>query len=289
MGNPGHPSYSSNTRWRWGDRKVNSRVPDAVSMAVHEIRGPLGLVVMAARAAAEESADPAVRERCQAISDIADRMLRVTSQIVFLSSRGTDGSRECYDPSTLVAKVGQDLRHTGGALELQILQECNSFDAPGDGTQFEGLLQSLIVNAFDHGEPGKPVCLAAWQEGETFHVRVTNRLAASNRHRGLGLGQVIARLLADALGCSLVCERTGDEYRAEVRIPKRREGRGESRWRPVTVAQMRRGRPTRPRARASFADRRPRVLPHVANRNVRTSRAPRAQPGASAAHTKPGL
>ncbi|MCC6420005.1 MAG: hypothetical protein IT429_17360, partial [Gemmataceae bacterium] len=55
---------------------------DPLTLAYHELRSSLGLVVMQARAVAGETGEPETRRRCEAIAALAEQLVRTSSVLL---------------------------------------------------------------------------------------------------------------------------------------------------------------------------------------------------------------
>jgi signal transduction histidine kinase len=222
---------------------VNRALDDPLTVALHEIRAPLGLVSMAAQVAAELSDDEAVKHKCQSIVQVASRLLRVTSSIYALSASSSNVDDESYVPVAIVHHVCSDLVALNFPISLDVEQRCGLAEASGSSVLFEGLLQSLLMNAFDHGAPGEAIQLRVRRREGALVVSIGNRIAEHRSHRGTGLGNLIAEQLASALGCTIGRASTPDFYTVELLVPMSYRAVVPARTPRRALSRRRRGQP----------------------------------------------
>ena len=191
---------------------------DPVALAYHEIRSPLGLVAMAARAAADDCTDEATRARCEMIVRAAERMLRTAGQ-VFQLNRATAGPPAIYRPAAVVRDLVRDMRGLDVRIRVRIDHDAANCETEGVLEQFEALVHTLVTNALDHGEGGEDIRLCIHRRGAALAITVTNRIAARRRHSGDGMGTYIAHELAQRLGAELSTTNRRDTFRAEILLP----------------------------------------------------------------------
>lgn len=193
---------------------------DAMTMAYHELRSPLGLVLTAARVAAEQAAgDDDLRRRCETIVRAAERMLRTAQQVFELSELPGDVVEAPYSPSDVILGVAADLGALGVCVACDVTPGARRAWTTGVAERLEALVQSLLTNAGDHGEPGVPVRMSLDATPVALTVAVTNTIAAARRHKGLGLGSLIANELAIRLGADLEMAAEDGKFTATVRLP----------------------------------------------------------------------
>lgn len=190
---------------------------DPATLAYHEIRSPLGLIVTSARLAAEDATDAVVRERCAAIERTGERLLRIVA-LAFALER-TPVERGRFRPWATVEAVVEDSRALGASIRLAMKPGAVAAEAAGPAAHFEMLIQALIANALDHGEPGCQVLVSACAGDETFEVTVANRVAKHSGHEGLGLGAYVVGRLTTVLGATLEESRRGCLHRVHLRLP----------------------------------------------------------------------
>lgn len=198
---------------------VKAAVVDPVALAYHELRSPLGLVITAARSAAEECPQDyeVLRMRCQAIARAAERMLVTAQEILAMSAVAGADCRDDFDLSSSLASAVAEFQALGVRLAP------GSFPSfprvQGSRTKFETLIMSLLNNALEHGAPGADVEVRAWNEAGEAVVEIRNPIAPLDHHRGYRLGSRIAEELARGLRAGLQADAVNGVYRVTVRLP----------------------------------------------------------------------
>jgi signal transduction histidine kinase len=198
---------------------VNKSIIDPLAMSLHEIRAPLGLVTMAASAALEVTENDQVRHQCLAIMHVTNRMMRVISNLYALAAPCDQPIGQTFVPEQVVREVCGDISALGVQLVLDTQEIGPGSVARGSSVQFEGLLQSLLMNALDHGCPGEPIAVRAIPYPGSLKVTITNELSGSARHMGVGLGNLIADRLAVALSCEVERSATSTSYQVTLTLP----------------------------------------------------------------------
>ncbi|MFN0146197.1 MAG: hypothetical protein ACKVT1_06790 [Dehalococcoidia bacterium] len=192
---------------------------DPTTLVLHELRAPLGLVATAARAAADDCTDDDIRQRCEMIVRAAERMLRTTQEVFDLNRASRPGRSEPYRPVEVAQDIVSTLRGLNVSVRLSGSAEAHGAECVGVRARFEVLLQSLITNALDHAPGGDEVLVMATRQPGTVVVTVSNSVAVSSRHRGLGLGAELTRELARQLGATLTGHCAGRTYEVTVSLP----------------------------------------------------------------------
>lgn len=200
-----------------GKSHVNQAVTDPVTLAYHELRGPLGLMVSAARSAAEECDDEVMRSRCMSILRTAERMLRTASQMMAVAETALEEAACTFSPVAVVDRVISDYRGLRVPIRAT-LPPAGLAEAFGVPRQLEALLCSVLGNALDHGNALQSVDVTVVENGNDVVIRVRNVIGCA-RHRGLGLGSYIGEKLATALNASLQFTRTDTEFTAQITLP----------------------------------------------------------------------
>lgn len=191
---------------------------DPLTYVIHEIKAPLGLVSMAAQAAADATEDESVHEQCEAIVRVAGRMLRLTSSLPALASGSGGTSQEPFYPTRIARSVFSDLAKMGTPV-VQDAERCyDELEALGSASHFEALVQSVLMNAIDHADLDMPITIRLKREGNQFRLSIGNRTSQTMRHRGLGLGTIIADRLATAAGCEITRISTPCSYVVELTL-----------------------------------------------------------------------
>ena len=130
---------------------VNPLARDPVTMALHELRSPLGLVATAARAAAADCDDEYIRRRCEVILRTAERMLRTAVQVLSLAGSLDEDPEELFDPVTVTGRVVADLAELGIPAAFSTTRSAGAWLVRGRPAQLESMITSVISNAVDHG------------------------------------------------------------------------------------------------------------------------------------------
>jgi signal transduction histidine kinase len=205
--------------YREGGRDVDSATIDPVSLVYHELRAPLGLVATAARAAAEDAGDEDLRLRCEMIVRAAERMLRTANEVFQLNRAADSSTRTPFSPWGVTRDIAETLAAFDVCVRAAADKASRALVVEGVPDRFEALVHSLITNAVDHAPPGSPVDVELRLVDSELELVVSNPVASVRRHRGLGLGTVVAEGLASRLGGSLEVAATGELFAAMLRLP----------------------------------------------------------------------
>lgn len=197
---------------------MNPLATDPVTLALHELRAPLGLVANAARSAADDCPDEYLRGRCETIVRAAERMLRTAQQVMALAKSADDqGDIETFNAAEVAKDVVDDFAAMGVAICVAGAWESEPLFTGVRG-HLETLLSSLISNALDHGVPGSHVGVAVTRSGDALRIAIRNRGQASGRHAGLGLGTYICDQLAGLLPATIRRSSDSDSYCVTVEL-----------------------------------------------------------------------
>lgn len=202
---------------RRGDENVTTPAVDPLALVYHELRSPLGLMVTAARSAADEASDVEVRRRCETIVRAAERMLRTASQVFEVSRAQKAVGRREYSPFALVDDLVTDMAGLDARLRLLVNEGADKVTVFGVAEQFEALVHCLLSNAIDHCERGSTILVGVSLRDGGLEVTITNRVGG-DRHRGLGLGNYLAEQLASALGATITVSTDADLYAVAIRL-----------------------------------------------------------------------
>ena len=198
---------------------MNALEHDPLTLAYHELRSPLGLLATAAQALAEEAQDDDQRRRCEVIVRAATRMLRTTEQVFSVVGASTVEAAEWYAPAAEVRALVTDLAEADARIEIHADSAAEQARVYGVRGLFEVLVQSLVMNAINHSNPGATVTLALSADADHFSLTITNPMATHRRHAGLGVGVYLCGRLAAQIGASLRAEPAGLLYQARVQLP----------------------------------------------------------------------
>lgn len=190
--------------------------PNALTVAYHELRSPLALVITAARAAAAEARELAVQRRCEAIVRAAERMLATAERL--LQGEAAGGLPQRFRPASIAARIVEDRRALGLPVWLISDSSAIAAEAAGDPVTFECLVGTLIASAGDHGDRihGIEVRCDATRAGIWLSVENAIDFARAPGH---GLGTGIAAALAAGLGAELTRTETAGRYIVELLLP----------------------------------------------------------------------
>lgn len=191
---------------------------DPVTIAYHELRAPLGLMLTAAQSAVEDCEDATVRSRCEVIARTAERMLRTTQELLRINHIGSDEA-ELYLPGIVTTQVVEDLQGMGLPVCIESVPETRAARATGSRAAFETLLHSLISNAHDHSLPGSPIIVRLIRSDSVLDVEISNEIDTLDRHRGLGAGRYIESQLARQVGATLEAFSHGQQHIATLSLP----------------------------------------------------------------------
>lgn len=153
---------------------------------------------------------------------MAERTLRTAEQVLEVArTAGAENAQDGSDfrPAEVVEQLTGELHDAGRVVELRIEESARFAAVHGRAAWLEALLQSLLANARDHGDPEAPVQVTLAALPAELLLTVRNRVAAKDSHLGLGIGSYLAEQLAGRLGGRFHGERDGDEYCASLTLP----------------------------------------------------------------------
>ncbi|MCC7362954.1 MAG: HAMP domain-containing histidine kinase [Dehalococcoidia bacterium] len=198
---------------------MNPATLEPMTLVYHELRSPLGLLATAARSAAEECDDENLKSRCEIIVRAAERMLRTAQQLLDLA-RGDDGREpEAFSPTDIILVIAADNTALGSTVETVITPAARRAWTLAVREVFEALMQSLVSNALDHGDPDVAPVVQVAAEEDALVVEVRNRVGTAKQHEGLGLGSYIARGLAEQLGARIETIEARREHVVRLHLP----------------------------------------------------------------------
>lgn len=200
---------------------MNVLADDPLTLAYHELRSPLGLLVTSARAIADDAPDPVIRARVTVMARAAERLLRTASQVFEFARAGALDEPEPFVPAGSVREVAADLRALAVDIQVVVAPAAETLRLVGHRAAFEAIAQSLINNALEHREPGTPVWLHLSCAGGRLTLEVENLLPELPRVRGLGAGLHLCRRLAAHLDAVLEMEPRNGRHCARLIIPMR--------------------------------------------------------------------
>lgn len=217
-------------------------------MVSHELRTPLNAIIGFSEIIARELygplGAPQYREYAEHVRQSGYRLLKLVNQVLEiarLQGGAVEPGRESHPLIHLLDDVadrlGEDLRARGARLRIE--NEASLPSVLVDGRRARDLLYNLVQNAVLHGRAGGTVDVRAWRAGERVQIEIQDdgegidpadlpRLLAPFQHEDAlspasdraGLGLLIARLLAEAMGGQLrLSSRPGAGLTAHVTLP----------------------------------------------------------------------
>ena len=197
---------------------VNPLARDPVTMALHELRSPLGLVATAARAAAADCDDEYIRRRCEVILRTAERMLRTAVQVLSLAGSLDEDPEEPFDPVTVTGRVVADLAELGIPAAFLTSEGLGAWLVRGRPAQLESMITSVISNAVDHGAAAGNITVTLSAVDSHVEITLENAKCAQSSHAGLGLGTYIVGELAKLLAASVEYWESDDRFWTTIRL-----------------------------------------------------------------------
>ena len=211
---------------RSADQRFNETRRDFVANITHELKTPIGAIILLAEAMAAAADDPeAVRTFVTRLDAESHRLNELVSQIIALSRLQSEDPMLAAEPVGLDDVVAGSVQRchsqaergsvsvtTGGETGLMVL---------GDATQLEAAVTNLVQNAIAYSEPGARVVITTRRGSEdTVDVRVSDNgigisdgdldriferfyrvdKGRSRAHGGTGLGLSIVKHVAAAHG-----------------------------------------------------------------------------------------
>lgn len=189
----------------------------------HDLRSPLQTIAMASHLL-ERGGDS--RKIGQRISRSSSQMARLITDVLdasrLQSGIGLGVKPVPTDLSLLLQEMVKDARSTHPGVEL-VLDAPPALVAPADPDRLAQLMDNLLGNARQHGEPGRPIRVELREEPTQVSITVANHgteipadlarqlfnpykrqsVGNANNRGGLGLGLYIAREIALAHGGTL--------------------------------------------------------------------------------------
>jgi signal transduction histidine kinase len=211
-----------NARLYEGARKAISGRDEFLSIAAHEIRGPLASIHLAAQGLMRGSLPPSgVRTALEVIQREDRRLRRFVDELLDLGRIRTGQLHfevEEVDLGTVVrdvvSRLSGELEQSRSALTIKT---DGSLIGQWDRFRLEQVITNLLSNAMRYGE-GKPIDITAARSGDRATIRIVDhgigieptllnrifdpfqRVVESRDYGGLGLGLHIAKTIIDGLG-----------------------------------------------------------------------------------------
>jgi two-component system, sensor histidine kinase and response regulator len=203
-----------------------------VGILGHDLRNPLGAVLMGARLLEQQLQDAGQRRTLQRMMSAGQRMTDMIEQLLDLTRArlaggiGFIGARQPLDVGSLVQRAAEELRATHAAREM-LVSVAGDCTLTGDPDRLLQLFSNLIGNALLHGTSDAPVRIDVEGRDQAIVVSVRNRgtippeliptifdpfrgRQEATSSRGLGLGLFIAREIALAHGGVVEVESSSD-------------------------------------------------------------------------------
>jgi signal transduction histidine kinase len=173
----------------------------------------------AARSAADDCEDETLKLRVQMIVRAAERMLRTTQRVLSIASVAQPPNVEPIAPAVLLAEIAEDAEALGVPVDFNPPASLASLILETDRGTLEAIVQSLLNNAQDHGEPGRPISLTAVPADGGLDVTVSNVITVAKRHRGLGTGTYLCEQRARRMGANLTTATNDCTFTARLHVP----------------------------------------------------------------------
>src|SRR5690606_1435157 len=149
-----------------------------------EMRSPLSLISTLAQSAGTSSDVQVIQRQLATIQRIADRTLRAVSEVLYGHKSSEPGGS--VPLARVVAALVRDHRQAGQRVDLGI-QGTMPRISSGACALLEALLESLLANAFDHGDAALPVSVRLSITEGVLNISVSNAIADELDHSGLGV------------------------------------------------------------------------------------------------------
>ncbi len=226
------------------EQKESERMRELfVAILGHDLRNPLGSMLLGAQLALSRSDEQSIRRPLQRVLDGGARMVRMIDQLLDMTRIQNGGTIALsLDDANLCELLDQVL--LGAAAPRGRFQVETLGDTTGrwDPDRLFQVLSNLIGNACDHGPPDHPIHLRVDGRSDdevALHIRnagpaIPESLRSvvfepfrgtadrKRRSRGLGLGLYITRQFVLAHGGTISLESSDEAGTAfEVRLPRR--------------------------------------------------------------------
>jgi signal transduction histidine kinase len=216
---------------------------ELMAVVGHDLRNPLGVILMTASLLAEDANDPEIRKAAQRLQNSGKRMQSIIEELFDLSrarlAGGIPVERRPLDLLATIKRVIAELETTYPHRRIELRQKGN-LTGEFDAGRMEQVLSNLIGNALRHGSKSSPVTVTAMAENGSLTLTVHNegfippdllpRLfdpfqpgpEARTRTEGLGLGLYIVKQIVLAHGGWVDVRSTDREGTTfHVRLPRK--------------------------------------------------------------------
>ncbi|HEY0481601.1 MAG TPA: hybrid sensor histidine kinase/response regulator [Kofleriaceae bacterium] len=215
-----------------------------VGILGHDLRNPLGAMVIGAELLASQLTDDRQLRTLQRMTAAGRRMAAMIEQLLDLTRARLGGgvgflrANQPLDVRELVQRTLDELRtnHPGRELAFEATSDCTT---TGDPERLLQLFSNLVGNALTHGDPAGGVAVGVTGTSRDVVVEVRNqgvippeRVASlfepfrrkprdGSRSSGLGLGLYICQQIAHAHGGDIAVESSDDAGTiVTVRLPR---------------------------------------------------------------------
>jgi len=214
-----------------------------LAMLSHDMRSPLQTIQLTARSLQALHASPAADHAAERLIRAGGRMKKLLDDQIDFSlaelGLGIRVTRQHVDLAPVCAEELDQIRaaHAERRLEMEVSGDCSGV---WDSGRIQQLLNNLVVNAVNYGEPGeairialrgspKDVCLTVENAGETIDGDTLAHLFEPMRRgngrgakhdSGLGLGLFIASEITKAHGGVIAVGSKGRKTVFSVNLPK---------------------------------------------------------------------
>jgi signal transduction histidine kinase/PAS domain-containing protein len=234
-----------NARLYEGARTAITGRDEFLSIAAHEIRGPLASIHLAVQGLMRGTLPPAdVRTALEVIQREDRRLARFVDELLDLGRIRTGQLHfelEEVDLGTVVrdvvSRLSEELAHAGSAVTVR-----TDGDLTGEWDRFrlEQVVTNLLSNAMKFGE-GKPIDISALRAGDRVRLSIVDRgigieptmlgkifdpfqrIVEARHYGGLGLGLHIAKTIVDGLGGTITVDSrlgAGATFTAELPVSR---------------------------------------------------------------------
>lgn len=199
---------------------MNALSVEPSAAVLHEIRTPLGFLVTAARAAAEECPDDTLAQaHVRTLERAALRLLASAEQILAVARAGLDDTDQPFQPDEVAAEAIEAAVSIGQPVLLSRFGRADWAYERGNGSLLDAVIQSLLGNAINHGARGEPIRVTIHADSTSCVIEIRNRIGQRSRP-GAGMGSGICSALVNRLQATLHSLQGDDDYVATLTIQR---------------------------------------------------------------------